>query len=125
MTCPYEDLGIFLVPGADGTLQFRPVERADDLFECSLDHIRRFVELVRRWMVHTNSQYHVFIQCFAVPFSFIYAIAVQSDELLLINQEKASARTISYNKEISHLLANLPGSCKVQELLVPCSAVLE
>jgi len=118
----YEDLGTFLSPGADGTLQFRPIERADDLFECKPEHVRQFMERVLKWIAYTNSQYYVFVQCFAVPFSFIYTIATGSDELLLINQEDSTSRTLSYNKEVSCLLANLPGSCSMREVLVPCPA---
>lgn len=116
----FEDFGVFLVPKSDGTLQFRPVERADDLFECTPDHIRRFIELIRKWITLKNNQYYVIVQCFAIPFSFIYSIAVQCDELLLVNQENMISRKNSYNKELSHLLANLPVSCNVRETLIPC-----
>jgi len=119
----YEDLGMFLIPRADGTLQFRPIERADDLFECKPAHIRKFVELVREWLVHTSSPYFVFIQCAAIPFSFIYATAVLCDALLLVNPDIRDSSAVSFNKELGFLLANLPGSCRMEEISLPCSNI--
>ena len=116
----HEELGIFLIPKADGTLLFRPIERADDLLECSPDHLRQFVELIRKWIIYTNNQHFVIIQCYAIPFSFVYSITVLCDQLVLINQENSSLKTNAYNKELGYLLSNLPGSCNVEEILVPC-----
>jgi hypothetical protein len=118
-----KDLGTFLISGPDGTLQFRPFERADDLFECKPAHIRQFVELLREWMAHTTSPYFVFIQCAAIPFSFIYAAAVLCDGLLVVNPDSRSPAAVSYNKELGFLLANLPGSCHMEEVCFPCSCV--
>ena len=115
-----EDIGLFLAARPDGSLQFRPAERADDLFECTPAYGRKFVELIRRWITHTNNQYFVIIQCAAIPFSLIYSIAVQSDELHLVNHEGFTFQSASYNKEIGFLLANLPGSCTLQETLSVC-----
>ena len=120
----YEELGMFLIPRADGTLQFRPIERADDLFECKPAHIRKFVELVREWIDHASSPYFVFIQCAAIPFSFIYAVAVLCDALLLVNPDSKDSSSIAFNKELGFLLANLPGSCHMEEISLPCSSTL-
>lgn len=116
----FEEMGVFLSPDVNGTLCFRPFERADDLFECKPDHMRQFIELLRKWVIHNGSQYYVLIQCHAVPFSFIYAIAVLCDNIILINKEDRDLMNISYNKELGHLLANLPGSCDLSELTFLC-----
>lgn len=117
----FEDFGTFLIPRPDGSFQFRPAGRADDLFECTPAYGRKFVELLRKWIIHTHDQYFVIIQCVAIPFSLIYSIAVLSDELCLVNQEGSALQTASYNKEIGFLLANLPGSCNLQETISACS----
>ncbi|MHB1484637.1 MAG: hypothetical protein ACYCYI_08220 [Saccharofermentanales bacterium] len=116
----YDDFGIFLVPRADSTLQFRPIERADDLFDCTPDHFRKFIVLLQKWVTETDNRYFIIINCYAIPFSSVYAIAVLCDQLILLNQDKIPARTKSYNKEMSYLLANLPNSCEVQEMLLAC-----
>ncbi len=118
-----EDLGMYLMPRADGTLQFRPMERADDLFECKPAHIRRFVELVREWMIHSNDSYTVFIQCSAIPFSFVYAAAVLCDVLLILNSGSGGSSAVSYGKELGFLLANLPGSCRMEEIALYCPGI--
>lgn len=118
----FEDFGLFLVPKPDGSLQFRPFERADDLFECKPEHFRLFTELLLKWISHTNNQYLVIINCYAIPFSSVYTIAVLCDQLILINQDKISTRTNSYNKELGYLLSNLPTSCDVREMLLTCPA---
>jgi hypothetical protein len=115
-----EDIGMFLAPRQDGSLQFRPAERADDLYECTPSYGRKLVGLIREWITRTNHQYFVIIQCAAVPFSLIYSIAVQTDELHLVNFEGLAFQSDSYNKEISFLLANLPGSCTLMETLSAC-----
>lgn len=115
-----EDIGLFLAPRPDGSLQFRPAERADDLFECTPSYGRKFVGLIREWISHGNHQYFVILQCAAIPFSLLYSIAVQSDELHLVNHQGLAFQSASYNKEIAFLRANLPGSCKLEETLSAC-----
>ena len=115
-----EDIGLFLAPRPDGSLQFRPAERADDLFECTPSYGRKFAGLIREWINHTNHQYYVIIHCAAIPFSLLYSIAVQSDELLLVNHQGLSFQSTSYNREIAYLLANLPASCKLEETMSAC-----
>jgi hypothetical protein len=117
----HEDIGLFLTPDKDGNFHFRCVERTDDLFECSPTHVRRFIETVIKWVKHTNFTYHVIINCGGVPFSFIYTISVMCDSLVLVNNRNHSAEAFAYNKELSYLLANLPGSCKVCKENVSCS----
>lgn len=119
----YDDFGLFLVSRADGSLQFRPIERADDLFECKPDHFRKFVGLLHNWIINTNYQYVVIINCYAIPFSSVYAIAVLCDQLILLNQDKTSSKTNSYNKELSYLLPNLPNTCEVHESLLVCAEI--
>lgn len=117
----HEDIGLFLSPARDGVFHFRCVERTDDLYECTPAHVRRFIDTVIKWVKLTNFAYHVIINCSSVPFSFIYTISVMCDTLLLVNNSSDSTGAFAYNKELSYLLANLPGSCKVIKEYVSCS----
>ncbi len=116
-----EEIGLFLSLKPDGSMQFNPIERSDDFYECTPDNYRRFVEIIRKWIKHSNNNYYVIIFCYAVPFSYIYSIAVLCDKFILLNQENDPVRTKLFIKELNFLLSNLPSSCKVTERLLSCN----
>lgn len=117
----YKDIGLFLSSMPDGSFRFRPVERADDLFECTPDDFRKFTDLVIQWVTYSGEPFYVLINCYGIPFSSIYAISVLCDRLLILNREDAPNSAAAYNRELGYLLSNLPGSCNVQEDLLSCS----
>jgi hypothetical protein len=117
------EIGHYIIPDENcgGFYLFRPVEKTDDLFECTPDLLRRLIVLLGEWMESMNCSYYALIHCGAVPFSFIYSISVLCDTLVLVNSNQVTNRSAQYERELSHLLANLPNSCKIVKEMVCCS----
>lgn len=114
----FEELGTFLDMRSDGTMQFRPIHRTDDLFECEIEIYRKFVELLRNWIEYSNYTHFVIINCYAIPFNIIYTVSVLCDQLLILNQNNLPINNFLHNKELANLLPNLPSSCVFEERLI-------
>ncbi|MHB8962434.1 MAG: hypothetical protein ACYC5K_04700, partial [Saccharofermentanales bacterium] len=117
----HEELGTYMVPAGFHMLQFRAFECTDDIFECSPDNIRRLVEVLRKWDEHTAHSHFIIISCHSIPFSFIYKACVVCDSLILLNMADSDFNASEYNRELSSLLANLPGSCSISRKSCFCS----
>lgn len=109
----YNELGTYLYPSDFNILNFRAFECTDDIFECSPDNIRKLMEIVRKWNEHTADAHYIMICCHSIPFSFIYKASVLCDSLIILNMADSDFNAPEYNRELSALLANLPGSCTV------------
>lgn len=116
-----KDIGLFLTVGQEGFLQFRTVERTDDLFECSPEQIQKLVKIIGEWIANNDYGYYFLINFSHVPFSFIYSCAILGDNLYIINTNQEKEKTALYNSELSHLISNIPDTCKVLKKVVKCT----
>lgn len=111
---PAEDMGIYIEPSVENTYRFRPFTNSDDIYECSAAMIRRFILIFSEWNSRGSGNHYAILCMINMPFSHVFTAATICGKLNILNSEELF-RNNEYNKEISSLLLNLPGTCLVRQ----------
>ena len=110
-----DDLGQFWQPHPNGFLQFRPPDRSDDLQQCPPDLLRQLVTLLRKRLSQDSPPGMALIDCSAMPFASMAAVAVLCDVCEVLMPKPAGYAAESACREIGFLLAKVPSNCKIIE----------
>lgn len=108
-----EQIGHYLQPHPDGFLQFRPPDRSDDLIAGGPDILRQLVVFVRNHIANSAGRIAALIDCAALPFASLSAVAVLCDCCEIILPEGDSFAAAAARGEAARLLAELPSGTRI------------
>lgn len=105
--------GLYLDPMSDASMRFRPFQHSDDVYDCSADNIREFIQIMFEWINKKADPMYLIVILWSVPFSFIYSACMQSDKIVILNNSEKDFNSKQFDAEISSLLSNLRSTVKI------------